>query len=160
MIGLCRGNDGLEAFSYQVHRGGRFSRRPSAGSATHQNQCAVIDSFETPAVTPDSWPRRRIVTTLNKYARPVSQAGLIALNDDDAFAIVTRRLIDEVPGTGSGRRCAPRVILRFARGDGGGYVWRQDVHCNRDLRPCPMPPATLGRTVGCLSRRTLMDGAP
>jgi len=44
---------------------------------------------------------RRLFTTLNKYARPVSQAELIALNDDDAFAIVTRRLIDDYPGLGS-----------------------------------------------------------
>jgi DNA sulfur modification protein DndB len=41
---------------------------------------------------------RRLFTTLNKYAKPVSQAELIALNDDDAFAIVTRRLIDSYPG--------------------------------------------------------------
>ena len=41
---------------------------------------------------------RRLFTTLNKYAKPVSQAELIALNDDDAFAIVARRLIDSYPG--------------------------------------------------------------
>lgn len=41
---------------------------------------------------------RRLFTTLNKYAKPVSQAELIALNDDDEFAIVTRRLIDSYPG--------------------------------------------------------------
>ena len=41
---------------------------------------------------------RRLFTTLNKYAKPVSQAELIALNDDDAFAIVTRRLIDSYRG--------------------------------------------------------------
>lgn len=41
---------------------------------------------------------RRLFTTLNKYAKPVSQAELIALNDDDAFSIVTRRLIDSYPG--------------------------------------------------------------
>ena len=44
---------------------------------------------------------RRLFTTLNKYARPVSQAEQIALNDDDSFAIVTRRLIDEQPGLSS-----------------------------------------------------------
>jgi DNA sulfur modification protein DndB len=44
---------------------------------------------------------RRLFTTLNKYAKPVSQAELIALNDDDAFAIVTRRLIDSYRGLGS-----------------------------------------------------------
>jgi len=44
---------------------------------------------------------RRLFTTLNKYAKPVSQAELIALNDDDAFAIITRRLIDSYPGLSS-----------------------------------------------------------
>ena len=44
---------------------------------------------------------RRLFTTLNKYAKPVSDAELIALNDDDTFAVVTRRLIDEYPGLGS-----------------------------------------------------------
>lgn len=41
---------------------------------------------------------RRLFTTLNKYAKPVSQAELIALNDDDTFAIVTRRLIESYKG--------------------------------------------------------------
>ncbi len=41
---------------------------------------------------------RRLFTTLNKYAKPVSPAELIALNDDDTFAIVTRRLIESYKG--------------------------------------------------------------
>jgi len=41
---------------------------------------------------------RRLFTTLNKYAKPVSPAELIALNDDDTFAIVTRRLIESYRG--------------------------------------------------------------
>lgn len=45
---------------------------------------------------------RRLFTTLNKFAKPVSKAELIALNDDDAFAIVTRRLIESYKGLGSG----------------------------------------------------------
>lgn len=45
---------------------------------------------------------RRLFTTLNKYAKPVSRAELIALNDDDAFAIITRRLIDSYKGLDSG----------------------------------------------------------
>ena len=44
---------------------------------------------------------RRLFTTLNKYAKPVSAAELIALNDDDSFAIVTRRLIDSYTGLGA-----------------------------------------------------------
>jgi DNA sulfur modification protein DndB len=43
---------------------------------------------------------RRLFTTLNKYAKPVSTAELIALNDDDTFAIVTRQLIESYPGLG------------------------------------------------------------
>ncbi len=43
---------------------------------------------------------RRLFTTLNKFAKPVSKAELIALNDDDSFAIVTRRLIEEYGGLG------------------------------------------------------------
>lgn len=41
---------------------------------------------------------RRLFTTLNKFAKPVLKAEQIALNDDDTFAIVTRRLIDDYPG--------------------------------------------------------------
>ena len=38
---------------------------------------------------------RRLFSTLNKYARPVSKGELVALSEDDAFAIVTRKIIDE-----------------------------------------------------------------
>ena len=38
---------------------------------------------------------RRLFTTLNKTARRVSDADRVALDEDDGFAIVTRRLVDE-----------------------------------------------------------------
>lgn len=38
---------------------------------------------------------RRLFTTLNKWAKPVSKGEIIALDEDDAFAIVTRRLVEE-----------------------------------------------------------------
>lgn len=41
---------------------------------------------------------RRLFSTLNGYARPVHVSELIALSEDDAFAIATRRLIDEYVG--------------------------------------------------------------
>lgn len=41
---------------------------------------------------------RRLFSTLNGYARPVPESELIALSEDNAFAIVTRRLIDDYPG--------------------------------------------------------------
>jgi len=38
---------------------------------------------------------RRLFTTLNKTARPVSPGDIIALDEDDVMAIVTRKLIEE-----------------------------------------------------------------
>jgi DNA sulfur modification protein DndB len=40
---------------------------------------------------------RRLFTTLNRYAKPVSQRDLIAQDEDDVVAIVVRRLIDGEP---------------------------------------------------------------
>ena len=41
---------------------------------------------------------RRLFATLNTYARPISDRETVAISQDDAFAIATRRLIDEYPG--------------------------------------------------------------
>lgn len=38
---------------------------------------------------------RRLFTTLNKTARPVSKGDIIALDEDDVMAIITRKLIEE-----------------------------------------------------------------
>lgn len=38
---------------------------------------------------------RRLFTTLNKTARPVSKGGIIALDEDDVMAICVRRLVEE-----------------------------------------------------------------
>ena len=40
---------------------------------------------------------RRLFTTLNRYAKPVSKTEIIALDEDDAIAIVTRRLLENYP---------------------------------------------------------------
>jgi len=37
---------------------------------------------------------RRLFTTLNRYAKPVNKMEIIALDEDDAIAIVTRRLLE------------------------------------------------------------------
>ena len=44
---------------------------------------------------------RRLFATLNKYAKPVSKGEIIALSEDDAFAIVTRLLVDSYRGLSS-----------------------------------------------------------
>ena len=38
---------------------------------------------------------RRLFTTLNRYAKPVNKMEIIALDEDDAIAIVTRRLLEQ-----------------------------------------------------------------
>jgi DNA sulfur modification protein DndB len=40
---------------------------------------------------------RRLFTTLNRYAKPVSLRDIIALDEDDIVAILTRRLIEKFP---------------------------------------------------------------
>jgi DNA sulfur modification protein DndB len=40
---------------------------------------------------------RRLFTTLNRYAKPVSKMDIIALDEDDLVAIITRKLIEEHP---------------------------------------------------------------
>lgn len=44
---------------------------------------------------PDGFERtRRLFTTLNRYAKPVSKKDIIALDEDDIVAIITRRLVE------------------------------------------------------------------
>ena len=40
---------------------------------------------------------RRLFSTLNRYAKPVQKRDIIALDEDDVIAIVTRRLLEEHP---------------------------------------------------------------
>ncbi len=40
---------------------------------------------------------RRLFSTLNRYAKPVSKRDIIALDEDDAVAIVTRQLVESHP---------------------------------------------------------------
>ena len=41
---------------------------------------------------------RRLFTTLNKYAKPVTKSEIIALDEDDAFAVVTRMIVNDYEG--------------------------------------------------------------
>lgn len=70
-----------------------YARNPEIGE---EEQCIIFVGHNT---TEEGHERtRRLFSTLNKYAKPVSKAEIIALNDDDTFAVITRRLIDEYPG--------------------------------------------------------------
>lgn len=47
---------------------------------------------------PEGFERtRRLFSTLNRYAKPVSKKDIIVLDEDDAVAIITRRLVEEYP---------------------------------------------------------------
>lgn len=46
---------------------------------------------------------RRLFSTLNRYAKPVSMRDIIALDEDDIVAIISRELIDSYPLFSSGR---------------------------------------------------------
>ena len=50
------------------------------------------------ALDPEGYQRtRRLFSTLNRYAKPVRKPDIIALDEDDIVAIVTRRLLEEHP---------------------------------------------------------------
>lgn len=40
---------------------------------------------------------RRLFSTLNRYAKPVNKRDIIALDEDDVIAVITRRLLEEYP---------------------------------------------------------------
>ena len=47
---------------------------------------------------PDGMERtRRLFTTLNRYAKPVKKSEIIALDEDDTIAIITRELVEKHP---------------------------------------------------------------
>jgi DNA sulfur modification protein DndB len=67
-----------------------ISRRHSLGA---DQQCVIfVAHHETEKGRART---RRLFSTLNKYAKPVSKGELVALSEDDTFAIVTRKVIDE-----------------------------------------------------------------
>ena len=49
---------------------------------------------------------RRLFSTLNRYAKRVSEKDIIALSEDDSFALVVRRLLEEYPGFNDETICA------------------------------------------------------
>ena len=67
-----------------------------------RKRCAQSSSRESlqakGSLNPEGYQRtRRLFSTLNRYARPVRKRDIIALDEDDVVAIVTRRLLEEHP---------------------------------------------------------------
>jgi DNA sulfur modification protein DndB len=59
---------------------------------------------------------RRLFTTLNRYAKPVSKKDIIALDEDDAVAIITRRLVEDYP-LFSGRKTSVKAATSISVSD-------------------------------------------
>ncbi len=66
-----------------------LKKRPELGT---EEQCIIFVAHKKTDAGRER--TRRLFSTLNKYAIPVSQGELVALSEDDAFAIVVRKLID------------------------------------------------------------------
>lgn len=71
----------------------------AAIEANHELQLETIPvMIIAHSKTPEGMERsRRIFSTLNRYAKPVRLGDIIALDEDDAVAIVTRDLLEEYP---------------------------------------------------------------
>lgn len=75
--------------------------RDSENSELHDEVSVIFVAHED---TPVGLRRtRRLFTTLNKTARPVSKGGIIALDEDDVMAICARRLVEDTALFGGAR---------------------------------------------------------
>jgi DNA sulfur modification protein DndB len=68
-----------------------------------EQQCAIFVAHETTRAGIER--TRRLFSTLNRYAKPVSKGEIVALDEDDAFAIVTRQLVEEYQALNGERVC-------------------------------------------------------
>ena len=85
------------------HRVEGIKEALSANPALGSEELAVL--FVAHRDTPTGTARtRRLFTTLNKYAKPVSTSEIIALDEDDAFAVVTRMTVNRYEGLNKVKR--------------------------------------------------------
>ncbi|MBI4446681.1 MAG: DGQHR domain-containing protein [Acidobacteria bacterium] len=105
-IGILRlaGSERLFAIDGQ-HRVAGIRRALSSDSGAHleKEEVCVIAVAHSTALTGVE-RTRRLFTTLNRYAKPVSITELIALDEDDVAAIVTRTIVDSRGGLMSSKR--------------------------------------------------------
>jgi DNA sulfur modification protein DndB len=90
------GNERLFAVDGQ-HRVEGIKEALSENPALESEELVVL--FVAHQATPEGIARtRRLFTTLNKYAKPVTTSEIIALDEDDAFAVVTRMIVSQYHG--------------------------------------------------------------
>lgn len=86
------GDESIFALDGQ-HRAFGIREAIKAGQDIKNDEVAAI--FVAHKATEEGSIRtRRLFSTLNRYAKPVSQAETIALSEDDNSAIITRRIVD------------------------------------------------------------------
>lgn len=100
-LGLLRLSGGEKLFAidgqHRVAGIKRALREITEGSAVRDEEVSAIFVGHDASSEAGKQRTRRLFTTVNKKARRVSQAAIIALDEDNGFAVVTRRLIDEHP---------------------------------------------------------------
>jgi len=144
-VGILKlsGNENLFAIDGQ-HRvaGIKEALRTADSDLGREEICTIFVGHEN---TPSGMERtRRLFTTLNKTAKRVSAADIVALEEDDGFAVVTRRLIDEHPVFAEGSRVAftPSPAIPTSDKDSitsvlGIYYIAQDLYPKTKLRGQP-----------------------
>ena len=95
------GNETLFAIDGQHRVKGIKDALAQDGSLEEEEVCAIFVKGVTASERdkdPDGFERtRRLFSTLNRYAKPVNKRDIIALDEDDVIAVVTRRLLEEYP---------------------------------------------------------------
>ena len=105
-IGLLKfsGNENLFAIDGQHRVAGIKKALKKSEDLGREELCAVFVGHEN---TPKGMERtRRLFTTLNKTAKKVALADIVALDEDDGFAVVARQLIDDFELFAQGKRVA------------------------------------------------------
>ena len=95
------GNETLFAIDGQHRIKGIKDALAQDSSLEEEEVCAIFVKGVTAGKRdkdPDGFERtRRLFSTLNRYAKPVNKRDIIALDEDDVVAVVTRRLLEEHP---------------------------------------------------------------
>lgn len=90
------GEENLFAIDGQHRVAGIREALQTLGQELNDEEICVI--FLSHKNTPDGMERtRRLFTTLNRYAKPVSTMEIIALDEDDIVAIITRYFLEDYP---------------------------------------------------------------
>ena len=90
---LLSGKENLFAIDGQ-HRVAAINDAVKLDQALEDEEVAVI--FVSAKQDPTNRQRtRRLFSTLNRYAKPVGQRDIVALDEDDIIAIITRKMINE-----------------------------------------------------------------